>query len=430
MRALLSVPGDVLNRHWDGSIVPRDLAAELIGDKTVAETLDALNSQLTACGIETSIVLRPEIFGSSKALAYATNIVPDLCGHIFIGPPHRLKYLKGVPNLACLTPICSKVEADQICHEFARNPRRLMNVRGIVNGFAAARLLGDPKIIDSPLLLPRKAISSGASLRPRGCPEIKDLLVAPLFLNNHDANNSAHVMISRITPLSQYLASRSGIFQRAPVFMTALALHRDLPSSIAPAVRDLTYLALAGMEFTLIVLIEGTSSLPLEILERFARRLNTSLRIAGFHPSLIDSDAIIVTPASRQIHGLLGVSDYVLLFDLDWPESEINQIAILSGIRPVLLATSHPCLRNSFHKTALVIQCETNHNRQRATVYAGERFDYPSTGSLRNLLATSVRLLPRSRAVNVKHARSVFNHASVQLKAALGRAENHEIHFG
>jgi len=417
----------VLNRHWDGSIVPGDLVGELIGDETIVETLDTLSSHLAACGIGTMIVIRPEIFSSDQARAYFKDRVPDLCGHIFIGPPHRLKYLKGVSNLACLTHIRSQAEAGQIRREFTYNPRRLRNVRGTLNGFAAATLLGDPKIIDRPLLLPRKTISLGAPAWSGEDRRSNDPVVAPLFLNNHDANNSAHVMVSRVRPLSQYFASRPGTLQGAPVFVAALAPDCDLPSGIAPAMRDLAYLALAGMEFTLIVLIEGAPSLTLEVLEAVAQRLNSSLRIAGFHPGLVDTDAIVLagTPASSQFERLLSHSDYVLLFDFDWPESEINQLAILSGVKPMMLATTHPTLREMFLKTALVIPDETDHVRQYDTGDAAAPFDYPSTGSLRSLLAKSLveRLSPKSRTANMNHARSVFEEASTRLKHALGRSE-------
>jgi hypothetical protein len=40
------------------------------------------------------------------------------------------------------------------------------------------------------------------------------------------------------------------------------------------------------------------------------------------------------------------------------------------------------------------------------------------------------RLSARSRAANMKLARSVFEEASVRLKDALGWKEGHEIHFG
>ena len=421
-----------MDRRWDGSIVAGERAAELISDRVIAETVDTLNSHLAASGIETKLVVRPEIFNSGRARTYIAEKVPGLCGHIFVGPPQQLKYLKGARNLACFTPICSMEEADQICRGLAYNPRRLRNVRAALNGFAVATLLGEQESINRPMLLPKKAISSAASAGPGGHRMFSDPVAAPLFLNNHDANNSAHVMLSRLKPLTQHLASHPQILQRAPVFLAALAPDCDLPTGIAPALRDFAYLALAGMQFIVIIMIEGASSLTLETLEGVAQRLNTSLKIAGFHPSLIDSDAIILIPGSSQIGGLLGVSDYLLLFDFDWPESEINQLAIRAGVKPMLLTMANPDLRELFLETALVIPSGTDNIRPRAAAEAATPFDYPATGSLQKLLANSLveHLSLKSRAANIKHAQSVFQNVSARLKTVLEWKEMHEVHFG
>jgi hypothetical protein len=430
MHALLSVPGGVLNRRWDGSIVSGEIAGELIADKTIVETIDTLNSQLVALGIGTKIVVRPELFSSDQAWAYVADKVPDLCGHIFIGPPHQLKYLQRVRNLACFTPVCSMAEAEQILREFAYNPRRLRSVQASLNGFAVATLLRDHKIINNPMLLPKNTLASRASAGMGKNNELTDPPVAPLFLNNHDANNSAHVMMSRLRPLTQHLASRPGILEGSPVFFATLEPHRDFPTALAPALRDFAYLALSGLEFTVIVVVEGASSLTIESLEGFAQRLNNSLKIAGFHSGLIDSDAIIITPAPQQIEGLLRLSNYLLLFDFDWPQYEINQLALRSGVKPILLANAHPALREMFLETALVLPAEIDHSR-RTAADGRVPFDYPALGSLQKILAKSLvqRPSPNSRAINTKHAVSAFQNASARLKTVLQWERTYEIHF-
>jgi len=431
MQVLVSVPGSALKRRWNGAVVDGDLAADLIDDPAIVKTIDVLSFHLSGLGIATKIVIRPEIFSSGPALAHIQKAVPDLCGHIFVGPPHRVKYLKGTRNLACFAPIGSTTEADEIRREFSYNPRRLQNMQACLNGFATAALLGDHRLISHPILLPKKSVVSQSSERPSRRRALDDALVTSLFLNNFDSNNSARAMTSRLKPLTEYLASRPGILNGAPVFLATIASQSDLLTGIAPALRDFAYLSLTGASATVIVLVEDASSLTIEVLEGVAERLNRSLQAAGFHQSLIDSDAIIIAPALNPIEGLLRLTNYVLLFDFDWTESEINQRALRSGSKPMLLANAHPTIRNMYLKTALVVPEENRHLRPSALGTAMP-FGYPATGSLQKIVARALtdHSLLKNRVAMSEHAISVFRDALARLKAAFEWNEAYEIRFG
>jgi hypothetical protein len=280
-------------------------------------------------------------------------------------------------------------------------------------------------------LLPAKSLLSGAEQDKAKAKEFLDPLVAPLFLNNYDASNSARVMCSQLRPFTQHLASRPGLIDQTPVFLAVLSPNGDLPTGIAPALRDFAYLALAGMKFTVVLMLDGVSTLSTKILENLTQRLNASLKIAGFHAGLIGSDAIIVTPVINSLPGVLRLCSHILLFDSDWPTFEVAQSALVAGVKPILLSNAHAELKRMFGETALVISEERKHIRRSSDEYRPP-FDYPGAGSLQNILSKSMveRLSPQQRAVNSRHAVGVFRQASSRLRMVFEPKEIHEIRFG
>jgi hypothetical protein len=207
MQLLMSVPGDAIRCDWTGSIISTGAAKHLFVDNSLLSTYERLDAFLARQGIESSFVLRPELFNVAQYDRIIKSILPRLVGHVFVGPASRFKYLKGTRNIYCATPVTSLDKLIEITNDIGFNYCRL---RGIVGGFGGFWLHQIPTIHSAdPIVLPSTLISSNKTpALGRRAKTPTNLPVVPLFLNNHDAKDSANAMLSRSGSMESYLTAR------------------------------------------------------------------------------------------------------------------------------------------------------------------------------------------------------------------------------
>lgn len=338
-RLAFSVPGGGLLRAFPGSVVP---AAEL-GRALAAGPLPARVAGLMRLfehlRFETVLVPRPEMFGPPGPGPRLAGPGPRLAGHVFVGPPEGLKYLKGTPTY--LLPVAApEPHGEAPGHDQAR----LSALAGVLNGYWLPPAL-QPPVGPADVLVPGPAMWSAgaraAALAGAGHPGGR----TPLFLNPDDPLNAAHVMASRREAVDgAWLEALRR--SRGPVLLAVLDPEGSA-GRLAGTVRDLAHLRALGIEATLLVVLGGEARLDLAALTRLASRL-CPLVGGGPGGAALEGDEMVVLDRGATLGTLLAIADVLLLPDEDWSASEVVLLALGAGLTPwatgrgLVWAAGHP----------------------------------------------------------------------------------------